>query len=55
LFYGRQGERIAGYDNERGKDDHRHIDGREKPYDFSTVEILVADFLADIKRARSKT
>lgn len=55
LFYGRQGERIVGYDNERGKGDHRHLDGREEPCDFSTVEILVADFLADIKRARGET
>ena len=25
LFYGRRGKRIVGYDNERGKGDHRHI------------------------------
>lgn len=28
LFYGRDGERLVGYDNERGKGDHRHIQGR---------------------------
>jgi uncharacterized protein YwbE len=25
LCYGRDGKRIVGYDNERGKGDHRHI------------------------------
>ena len=54
LFYGRHGERIIGYDNERGKGDHRHTEGSEEPYDFSTVEILVADFLADIKSKRGE-
>ena len=39
LFYGHQGERIIGYDNERGKGDHRHVEGNEEPYAFSTVEI----------------
>jgi hypothetical protein len=55
LFYGRQGERIIGYDNERGKGDHRHVEGSEEPYEFSTVENLVADFLADIKSKRGET
>jgi hypothetical protein len=55
LFYGWPGQRIIGYDNERGKGDHRHIDGREEPYSFSTVENLTADFWADIKRERGET
>ena len=25
LFYGKDGERIVGYDNERGKGDHKHL------------------------------
>jgi hypothetical protein len=54
LFYGRPGQRIIGYDNERGKGDHKHIGNREKPYQFSTVEILLADFLADVKRERGE-
>jgi len=45
---------MIGYDNERGKGDHRPIAGREEPYDFSTLEILVADFLADIKTKRGE-
>jgi len=52
LFYGRNGLRIVGYDNESGKDDHKHINEVEVPYKFVTVEKLVADFLADIERIK---
>ncbi len=52
LFYGRDGLRIVGYDNERGKGDHKHINEVEVPYKFVTVEKLVADFLADIERIK---
>jgi hypothetical protein len=37
LFYGRPGVREVGYDNERGKGDHRHIQGVETDYKFSTI------------------
>ena len=52
LYYGRSGVRIVGYDNERGKGDHRHVNGRETRYRFVTVEKLVADFLTDVAKAR---
>ena len=52
LFYGYPGSRLVGYDNERGKGDHRHIQENEEPYTFSTVETLVADFLSDVRRVR---
>jgi hypothetical protein len=54
LFYGYPGQLIVGYDNERGKGDHRHLEGREERYSFSTVEALVADFLSDVKRLRGE-
>ena len=54
LFYGYAGERIVGYDNERGKGDHRHVRGRESRYRFTTPEQLIADFLADVAHERSK-
>lgn len=54
LFFGRPGERIVGYDNERPKGDHRHVAGREEPYAFTDVETLVRDFLADVQRWRSR-
>ena len=51
LFYGRNGVRIVGCDNERGKSDHKHVDGVETRYRFVSVEKLVADFLGDVERA----
>jgi len=55
LFYGYPSRRVVGYDNERGKGDHRHLEGREEPYMFSTVETLVADFLSDVRYARGES
>jgi hypothetical protein len=52
LFYGRPGVREVGYDNERGKGDHRHFRGVETPYEFSTVERLFEDFAADVSSIR---
>ena len=52
LFYGRPGVRLVGYDNERGKGDHRHLGDRELAYRFQTVEQLLADFWADVAAAR---
>ena len=54
LFYGHPGERIVCYDNERGKGDHRHVRGRESRYRFVSADKLIADFLADVARERSK-
>ncbi|HEY6343918.1 MAG TPA: DUF6516 family protein [Bryobacteraceae bacterium] len=52
LFYGRPGVREVGYDNERGKGDHRHFQGAETAYAFSTVERLMADFWMDVRALR---
>ncbi len=54
LFYGIRGTRIVGYDNERGKGDHKHIGTHEESYLFTTVKQLVADFLNDVANERSK-
>jgi hypothetical protein len=54
LFYGKDGRRLVGYDNEKPKGDHRHYAGVEEPYAFSTVEQLVADFMTDVARIRGK-
>ncbi|MBI4185263.1 MAG: hypothetical protein HY521_14825 [Proteobacteria bacterium] len=52
LFYGRSGVREVGYDNERGKGDHRHFRGLEAPYSFSGVERLMVDFWSDVRALR---
>ena len=49
FYFGRDdGVCLVRYDNERGKGDHRHIDGTECPYLFRSLEALFDDFLADI-------
>jgi hypothetical protein len=54
LYFGKSGKRIVGYDNERGRDDHRHLRGRERPYRFVSPERLIEDFLADIEEVRKE-
>ena len=51
LFYGRPGEVVVVFDNERGKDDHRHIDNVETAYRFESPERLIVDFKAAVKAA----
>jgi hypothetical protein len=55
LFYGRPGVREVGYDNERGKGDHRHFKGAETAYEFTTVEQLMVDFWSDVRGLRGRT
>ena len=49
LVYLVDGERVVGYDNERGKGDHRHLRGKEMRYLFRDVPALLRDFLQDVK------
>ncbi len=41
--------------HERGKDDHKHLGEQEWPYRFSSVEQLIADFLADVGALRGNS
>jgi hypothetical protein len=50
--YAVNGTRVVGFDNERGKGDHCHLDGRELPYVFSTVDRLIDDFIAAVAARR---
>jgi len=50
LAYVVDGKCVVRYDNEVGKGDHRHFDGKESAYAFKTPEKLVADFQRDIAR-----
>ena len=49
LVFVRGGQRLVGYDNERGKGDHRHIGGREYKYRFTDIDTLMRDFLRDVE------
>ena len=51
---GRDGQRLVGYDNERGKGGHKHIGAVETRYKFVSIEKLVADFLAAVERVNNE-
>ncbi|MCL4470052.1 MAG: DUF6516 family protein [Gammaproteobacteria bacterium] len=51
LVYVVDGDRVVGYDNERGKGDHKYLGDREESYCFESPKQLMADFMADVKGA----
>jgi hypothetical protein len=51
--YSVQGVRVVGFDNERGKGDHCHLDGKQHPYAFVSVDQLVEDFIAAVEARRT--
>ena len=53
--YAVDGQRLVGFDNERGKGDHQHAGAQELPYVFVSVERLVEDFIAAVDAARRST
>jgi len=52
LVYVRDGLRIVGFDNERGKGDHQHLDGIELPYTFVSLTRFIEDFIAEVEKRR---
>ena len=50
LAYVVRGGCVLRYDNEAGKGDHRHGEGEESAYHFTTPEQLISDFQRDIAR-----
>ncbi len=50
LAYVVDGVCVVRYDNEVGKGDHRHFNGKERAYTFKTPDKLIADFQRDIAR-----
>ena len=53
LVYVLDGVRVAGFGNERGKGDHCHLDGAERPYTFTSLDQLVEDFIAEVAKRRT--
>ena len=47
LFFGKPGQESVRYDNERGKGDHRHLNGEELSYVFVSLDQLLEDFERD--------
>lgn len=52
LVYVVEGKRVVGYDNERGKGDHKHLGLSEAPYRFVSPRQLMDDFMRDVKGSR---
>ncbi|MCR8493707.1 toxin-antitoxin system TumE family protein [Brucella anthropi] len=52
MVFIRNGLRIVGFDNERGKGDHMHLDGKEYPYRFVSLDQLRRDFMSEIEKRR---
>ena len=53
LVYAVRGKRVIGFDNERGKGDHCHIEGEEQSYAFLGIDRLIEDFIAEVERWKS--
>lgn len=53
LAYIVKGRRVLGYDNERGKGDHRHLENEEYSFTFTTVDALLERFVVDVESFRS--
>lgn len=52
LGYVVKGARMVGYDNERGKGDHKHLGDAEMHYQFIDIPALLADFWKDVEDAQ---
>jgi hypothetical protein len=50
LVYVVDSVRVVGYDNERGKGDHRHLGAVELPYQFVNLTTLLVDFWQDVEK-----
>ena len=53
LYYGCAGVDRVRYDNERGKGDHRHVNGIEFGYEFESIDKLLDDFERDVEGWRA--
>ena len=54
LVYIVAGKRALGYDNERGKGDHRHVGDEEEPIAFTSIDDLLARFMLEVEEMRRK-
>ena len=52
LVYVEEGIRVIGFDNERGKGDHRHDADIESLYCFVDVPTLIKDFIDAVRQRR---
>ena len=48
------GTRVIGFANARGKGDHSHIQGQERPCRFTGVDQRIEDFIAQVQQWRAE-
>ncbi|CAK0776700.1 conserved hypothetical protein [Gammaproteobacteria bacterium] len=53
LVYVVDGKRVIGFDNERGKGDHKHVGEQEISYLFVNVDRLIDDFIQEVEQWKS--
>jgi len=53
LVYLEDDKRVIGFDNERGKGDHRHDGETETVYPFSDMPTLIRDFIGAVRQRRT--
>ena len=53
LVYIVDSKRVIGFDNERGKGDHKHWGDVEYPYIFKDIDTLIEDFLLEVDKWKS--
>jgi hypothetical protein len=53
LVYLENDKRLIGFDNERGKGDHRHDGETETVYSFVDVPTLIQDFIGAVRQRRT--
>jgi len=51
MFYGATGCPTCGIRQRAGQRRHMHIAGTEKPYTFRSLDQLLADFFAEVRKA----
>jgi hypothetical protein len=54
LVYIVDGRRVVGFDNERGRGDHRHHGEQISAYQFRDIDLLMADFAEAIEQWRAE-
>jgi len=52
LVYIVGGRRVLGYDNERGKGDHRHAEDDEEAVTFASIRELIDRFVGEVEALR---
>lgn len=54
FLFGRPGQRLVLFDNERGKGDHKHIREVESAHCFESIEKLMEDFMAAVRTIQAE-